>query len=71
LLKTPLTSRKRVSQVQEVYRTPTHHDQKRKTLRLILIKTVSTQNKERKKRKDTSHIKANPLEYQQVSKLNL
>jgi hypothetical protein len=55
--------RKRVTQVQEAYRTPNHQDQKRNTPRHI-IKTLNTQNKERKlqKRKDKSLIKANPLE---------
>jgi hypothetical protein len=33
--------------VQEAYRTPNRQDQKRKTLRHIIIKTLSTQNKER------------------------
>jgi hypothetical protein len=33
--------------VQEAYRTPNHQDQKRNTPRHIIIKTLSTQNKER------------------------
>jgi hypothetical protein len=33
--------------VQEAYRAPNHQDQKRNTPRHIIIKTLSTQNKER------------------------
>jgi hypothetical protein len=36
-----------VTQVQEVYRIPNHLDQKMNTPRNIIIKTLSTQNKER------------------------
>jgi hypothetical protein len=39
--------RKRVTQVQEAYRTPNHQDQNRNTSRHIIIKTLSTQNKEK------------------------
>jgi hypothetical protein len=52
--------------VQESYKTPNHPDQKRNSPRLIIIKTLSTQNKEKiletARRKDKSYIKANPLE---------
>jgi hypothetical protein len=33
--------------LQEAYRTPNHQDQKRNTLRCIIIKTSCTENKER------------------------
>jgi hypothetical protein len=36
-----------VTQVQETYRTPYHQDQKKNTPRYILIKILSTENKER------------------------
>jgi hypothetical protein len=43
----PNLKKERVIQVQEAYRTPNHQDQKRNTPRHIIIKTLSTQNKER------------------------
>jgi hypothetical protein len=62
----PNLEKERVTQVQEAYRTPKCQDQKRNTPRYIIIKTISTQNKERilklQKREEKSHIKANPLE---------
>jgi hypothetical protein len=42
----PILKKKRVTQVQEAYRTLNHQDQKRNTHRHIKIKTFSTQNKE-------------------------
>jgi hypothetical protein len=45
--KFPNLKKERVTQVQEAYRTPNHQDQKRKKPRHIIIKTLSTQNKER------------------------
>jgi hypothetical protein len=39
--------KERVIQVQETYSTPNHRDQKRNTPRHIVIKALSTQNKER------------------------
>jgi hypothetical protein len=52
--------------VQEAYRIPNHQDQKRNTPRHIIIKTLSTQNKEKilkaAKEKRQVTIKANPLE---------
>jgi hypothetical protein len=51
---------KKESKVQEAYRTPNHQDQKRNTHRYIIIKTLSTQIKERilkaEKEKKTSPI---------------
>jgi hypothetical protein len=38
----PNLEKEQVPQVQDVYRVSTHRDQKRKTRRLIIIKTVST-----------------------------
>jgi hypothetical protein len=38
--------KERVTQVQEAYRTPNNQDQKRNTPRHIIMKTLSTQNKE-------------------------
>jgi hypothetical protein len=61
----PNFKKERVTKVQEAYRTQNHQNQKRNTPRHIIIKTLSTQNNERilklQKRKDKSHIKANPL----------
>jgi hypothetical protein len=45
--KFPNFEKERVTQVQEAYRTPNCQDQKRNTPRHIIIKTLSTQNKER------------------------
>jgi hypothetical protein len=45
--KFPNLKKKRVTQVQEAYRTPNLQDQKRNTPRHIKIKTLRTQNKER------------------------
>jgi hypothetical protein len=50
---------KRVIQVQEVYRTSNHQNPKRNTPRHIIIKTLTTENKENTesyKREKTSHI---------------
>jgi hypothetical protein len=38
----PHLKKERVPQVQDVYRISTHHNQKRKTHRLIIIKIVNT-----------------------------
>jgi hypothetical protein len=43
----PNLEKKRVTQVQEAYRTQNHQDSKRNTPRHIIIKTLSIQNKER------------------------
>jgi hypothetical protein len=43
----PNLKKERLTQVQEAYRTPNHQDQKRNTSRHIIIKSLSTQNKER------------------------
>jgi hypothetical protein len=43
----PDVTKERISQLQEAYRTPNHQVQKRNTPRHIIIKTLSTQNKER------------------------
>jgi hypothetical protein len=43
----PDLQKERVTQVQEAYRIPNPQDQKRNTPRHIIIKTLSTQNKER------------------------
>jgi hypothetical protein len=43
----PNLKKERVTQVQEAYRTPNHQNQKINTPRYIIIKTLSTQNKER------------------------
>jgi hypothetical protein len=40
-------NKERIIQVHETFRTPSHQDQKRNTSRHIIIKTLSTQNKER------------------------
>jgi hypothetical protein len=42
----PNLEKERVTQVQEAYRIPNHQDQKKNTSRHIIIKTLSTQNKE-------------------------
>jgi hypothetical protein len=42
----PNLEKVRITQVQEAYRTPKHQDQKRNTSRHIIIKTLSTENKE-------------------------
>jgi hypothetical protein len=63
--KSPNLKKESVIQVQEVYRTTNCQDQKRNTPRYIIIKTLSSQNKrilKATKKKDKSHIKANPLE---------
>jgi uncharacterized protein YueI len=58
--KFPNLEKERVTQVQEGYRTINHQDQNRNTPRHIIIKTLSTQNKEgvlkAAKREKTSHI---------------
>jgi hypothetical protein len=43
----PNLEKERVTQVQEAYRTPNNQLQKRNTPRHIIIKTLSTQKKER------------------------
>jgi hypothetical protein len=43
----PNLKKKRVTQVQEAYRTPNCQDQKRNTPRCIITKAINTQNKER------------------------
>jgi hypothetical protein len=43
----PNLEEERVTQVQEAYRTPNSHDQKTNILIHIIIKTLSTQNKDR------------------------
>jgi hypothetical protein len=43
----PNLKKERVTQVQEAYRTPKRQNQKRNTPRHIIIKTLSTQSKER------------------------
>jgi hypothetical protein len=43
----PNFKKERVTQVQEACRTPNHQDQKRNIPRYIIIKTLSTQNKEK------------------------
>jgi hypothetical protein len=62
--KFPNLENKRVTQIQEAYRTPNHQDQKGNTPRHIIIKILNIQNKDRilqpQKRKDWSHIKRNP-----------
>jgi hypothetical protein len=62
----PNLEKERVTQMQEVYRTPNHQDQKRNTPRNIIIKTLRTQKKERilKAAKEKRQViyKTNPLE---------
>jgi hypothetical protein len=41
----PNLKKERVTQAQEAYRTPSHQDQKRNTLRHIIIRALSTQKK--------------------------
>jgi hypothetical protein len=43
----PNLNKERVTKVQEAYRIPNRQDQKRNTRRHIIIKTLSTHNKER------------------------
>jgi hypothetical protein len=45
--KFPNLKKEKITQVQEAYRTQNYQDQKRNTHRHIIIKTLSTQDKER------------------------
>jgi hypothetical protein len=58
--------KERVTHIQEAYRKTNCQDQKRNTLRHIIVKTLSTQNEERilkaAKQKRQVTYKSNPLE---------
>jgi hypothetical protein len=62
----PNFGKKRVIQVQEVFRTPNGQDQRENTPGHIIVKTLSIQNKERilnsAREKSQVHINANPSE---------
>jgi hypothetical protein len=62
-------------QVQEVSRTPNRLDQNRTSPRHIIIKTTSTENRERilkaVREKKTNNIKVNPSKSQQISQWKL
>jgi hypothetical protein len=63
--KFPNLENKRVTQIQEAYRTPNHQDQKGNTPRHIIIKILNIQNKERlvkaSKEKTQVTYKGNPM----------